>query len=191
MRKIAFLLILVLFSFIGCMEEEKPLTHPYGIYEVESMVSSIPVDFTNSGEQITEHVANFSWCGTSEFSIVWRLNKQTPVMDFNTFMFWDRVDEITNEREIFRGCGLTRRIVDLKEDGELGLKFFGNEGIFSDDPKRLLHQFEIKSLAYFPEDKSIRMETYQRLYDFFSEEYVETEITYLFSYAGPVFVLSN
>lgn len=35
------------------------------------------------------------------------------------------------------------------------------------------------------------MVIYQQLYDFFSEEYVETEITYLFSYAGPVFELSN
>ncbi len=110
MRKIAFLLILVLFSFIGCKEEEKPLTHPYGIYKVESMVSAIPVDFTNSGEQITEHVANFSWCGTGEFSIEWRLNKQTPVMDFDTFIFFDRVNEKTKEREIFRGCGFTRSI---------------------------------------------------------------------------------
>ena len=71
------------------------------------------------------------------------------------------------------------------------MRFFGGEEAFSTDPKRFLYQFEVKSLYYFSDDKSIRMVTYQQVYDFFSEEYVETEITYLFSYAGPVFKLSN
>lgn len=185
MRRIAFLFIL--FSFIGCKEEEKPLIDPYGIYVVESMVSSIPVDFTNSGEQITEHVANFVWCGTGEFSIEWRLNKQTPIMDFDTFLFVDRVNPKTQEKEIIKGCGFTRRIVNLKEDGELELRFFGGEEGFSSNPNIFRYQFEVKNLEYFSDDKAIRMVTYQQLYDFFFEEYVETEITYLFSYAGPVF----
>lgn len=184
MRKIATLYILSLIFLIGCKEEEKP-DGPYGVYVAESITTAIPVDFTNSGEQSTEHVANFTWCGTGGFSIEWRLNRQTPIMDFDTFMFWDRVDEITKEVEIIRGCGFSRRIVALKENGELELNFFGDEGIFSTNPKRFLYQFEVKSLEYFPDDKSIRMVTDQQLYDFFSEEYVETEITYLFNYAGP------
>jgi hypothetical protein len=191
MRIIAFLLMLALFSFTGCMEEEKPLPEPYGIYAVESMVSSIPVDFTNSGEQITEHVANFEWCGTGGFSIDWRLNKQTSVMDFDTFLFVDRINPTTQEKEILKGCGFSRRIVNLKEDGELELGFFGGEGAFSSDPKSFLFQFKVKSLAYFSEDRSIRMVTHQQVYDFFSDAYVETEMTYLFSYAGPVFKLLN
>lgn len=184
MRKIAFPFVLVLFSLIGCEEEEKP-DGPYGVYVAESIITSIPVDFTNSGEQTTEHVANFSWCGNGEFSIEWRLNRQTPIMDFDTFMFWDRVDEITKEKEIIRGCGFSRRIVDLKENGELELNFFGDLGIWSNNPKQIDFTFEIRSLEYIPDDKSIRMVTNQQLYDFFSEEYVETEITYLFYYAGP------
>ncbi len=190
MRKIAFLLILISFCFIGCMEEEKPLTDPYGIYAVESMVSAIPVDFTDSGEQITEHAANFLMCGPGEFSIEWHLNKQTPIMDFDTFAFWDWVNPKTQEKEIIKGCGFSRRIVNLTEDGELELRFFGGEEAFSNDPKSFLYQFEVKSLEYFPDDKSIRMVTFQQVYDFFSNEYVETEITYLFSYAGPVFQLN-
>jgi hypothetical protein len=190
MRKIAFLLILALFSLTGCKEEEKPLLDPYGIYVVESMVSAIPVDFTNSGEQITEHVAHFEWCGTSGFSIEWRLNKQTSIVDFDTFLFVDRINPTTQEKEIIMGCGFTRRIVNLKEDGQLELRFFGGEGAFSSDPNSFLFQFEVKSLAYFSEDRSIRMVTQQQVYDFFSEEYFETEMTYLFSYAGPVFKLT-
>lgn len=184
MRKIAFPFVLVLFSLIGCKEEEKP-DGPYGVYVAESISTAIPVDFTNSGEQTTEHVANFSWCGTGEFSIEWRLNKQTPIMDFDTFLFIERVDEKTKEKQILRGCGFTRRIVELKENGELELNFFGDEGILSTNPKQFLYQFEVNSLEYFPADKSIRMVTYQQLYDFFSEEFVETEMTYLFTYAGP------
>jgi hypothetical protein len=189
MRKITFLF--VIFSFIGCTEEEKPVNDPYGRYAVESIVSSDPVDFTNSGEQITEHVNHFLWCGTGVFSIEWRMNKQTPIMDFDTFIFMDRVNPETQEKEIIKGCGSTRRIVKLKEDGELELRFFGGKGAFSTNPNIFLYQFEVKSLEYFSDDKAIRMVTYQQLYDFFSEEYVETEITYLFSYAGPVFELSN
>jgi hypothetical protein len=187
MKKIAFLLILVSFSFVGCMEAEKPLTVPYGIYAVESMVSAIPVDFTDSGVQITEHAANFLMCGPGEFSIEWRLNKQTPIMDFDTFTFWDWVNPKTQEWEILKGCGFSRRIVTLKEDGELELMFFGGEGSVSSNPYNFLYQFDVKNLEYFPGDKSIRMVTDQQVYDFFSEEYVKTEFTYLFSYSGPVF----
>lgn len=190
MRKIVFPLVLVLISLIGCSEEEKPESQ-YGVYLVESMTSAIPVDFTKSGEQTTEHVANFSWCGPSGFSIEWRLNKQTPIMDFDTFLFADWVDEITKEVEIVQGCGFTRRIVALNENGELELGFFGEEGIFSTNPKSFLYQFEVKSLEYFPEDKSIRMVTHQQLYDFFLEAYVETEMTYSFAYAGPFLAYSS
>lgn len=184
MRNIVIPFVLVLFSLVGCAEEEKP-EGPYGVYVAESISTAIPVDFTNSGEQTTEHVANFSWCGNGEFSIEWRMNRQIPIMDFDTFMFWDRVDEITKEVEIIRGCGFTRRIVDLKENGDLELRYFGDEEVISNNPKKFLYQFELRSLEYFPSDKSMRMVTYQQLYDFFSEEYVETEITYLFNYAGP------
>lgn len=99
MRKFAFLLILVLFSLLGCMEEEKPLNDPYGIYGVRSTVSAIPVDFTDSGEQISEHVANFLWCGTGEFSIEWR----PSFIDFDTFLFVDRINPETQEKEILKG----------------------------------------------------------------------------------------
>ncbi|MBN7816881.1 hypothetical protein [Algoriphagus pacificus] len=190
MRKITFLF--GLFSLIGCsMELEKPLMDPYGIYTVESMVSSIPVDFSDTGEQITEHAASFLMCGPGEFSIEWRLNKQTPIMDFDTFMFWDWFNPKTEEWEIIKGCGFSRRIVNQKENGDLELMFYGGEGAYSTNPKSFLSQFEVLSLDYFPEDKSIRMETRQQVYDFFTEEYVETEIDYLFYFSGPVFPITN
>lgn len=184
MRKISVLFVFTLLLQTGCKEEEKP-DSPYGVYIVESITTAIPVDFTNSGQQTTEHIANFSWCGTGKFSIEWRLNKQTPIMDFDTFLFIERVDEKTKEKQILRGCGFTRRIVELKENGELELNFFGDLGIWSNNPKQIDFKFEIRSLKYLPADKSIRMVTYQQLYDFFSEEFVETEMTYLFTYAGP------
>jgi hypothetical protein len=184
MRNSWILFLLISFYLSGCKEEEKP-DGPYGIYLVQSITTAIPVDFTNSGEQTTEHDANFSLCGPSGFSIEWRLNKETPVMDFETFLFVDKVDEITKELEIIRGCGITRRIVELKENGELELKFFGDVGVWSTNPRQIDFQFEIRSLTYFRDDKSIRMETYQQLYDFYLEEYVDTEVTYIFSFEGP------
>jgi hypothetical protein len=190
MRKIAVPFVLVLFLLIGCKEEEKP-DSPYGVYIAESITTAIPVDFTNSGEQTTEHIANFSWCGSGKYSIEWRLNKQTPVMDFDTFLFIEGVDEITKEKQIIRGCGFTRRIVSLKENGELELDFFGDQGIWSNNPKQIDFKFEIRSLKYLPAEKSIRMVTYQQLYDFFLEEFIETEMTYLFAYEGPFNVFSN
>ncbi len=186
MRKIIFLFFLGCSFLTGCKEEEKP-DGPYGIYVAESITTSIPVDFTNSGEQTTEHIANFSWCGPGKFSIEWRLNKQTPIMDFDTFMFWYQVDEITKDREIIRGCGFTRRIVDLKENGSLDLRFYGGEEGFLNDPKQFLYQFEVKSLEYFPENRTIRLVTQQEVYDFSLEKFVKTEITYLLNYAGPVY----
>lgn len=184
MSKFSILFVFTLLFLTGCKEEEKP-DGPYGVYVAESISTAIPVDFTNSGEQSTEHLANFSWCGNGEFSIEWRLNKQTPVMDFDTFTFSELRDKNTNEVEIIRGCGSNRRIVSLQENGELELDFFGDLGVWSTNPKQIDFQFEIRSLVYFPDDKSIRMVTYQQLYDFFSDEYVETEITYLFNYAWP------
>lgn len=190
MRKTAALFGLILFFLLGCKEEEKP-DGPYGVYILESITTSIPVDFMNSGEQTTEHITNFSVCGKGGFSIEWRLNRQTPVMDFKTFTFSELRDKITNEVEIITGCGFNRRIVVLKENGELDLNFFGDRGIWSNNPKQIDFEFEIRSLEYFPDDKSIRMVTYQQLYDFFSKEYVETELTYLFGYEGPFNVFSN
>jgi hypothetical protein len=101
----------------------------YGVYVAESISTAIPVDFTNSGEQSTEYLANFLWCGNGEFSIEWRLNKQTPVMDFDPFTFSELRDKSTNEVEIIRGCGSNRRIVSLQENGELELDFFGDLGV--------------------------------------------------------------
>lgn len=59
MRKIAILYVLSLNFLIGCKEDEKP-DGPFGVYVVESITTSIPVDFTNSDQQSTEHKANFS-----------------------------------------------------------------------------------------------------------------------------------
>lgn len=107
-------------------------------------------------------------------------------MGFHTFMFVERENEITKKKAIIRGCGFTQRIVDLKDNGSLDLRFYGGEGGFSNDPKQFLDQFEVKSLEYFPDEKSIRLVTQQELYDFTSEEFVETEITYLFKHEWPV-----
>jgi hypothetical protein len=184
MRNSWILFLLISFYLSGCKEEEKP-DGPYGIYLVQSISTAIPVDFTNSGEQTTEHFDNFSWCGTGEFSLEWRLNKQTSVMDFRTFFFFDGVNEITKEKEIFKGCGLVSRIVSLNQNGDLELSFFGDEGIFSNNPKQIDHNFEVRKLEYFQDGKSIRMVTYQLVYDFFSKEYVKNEMTYQFTYVGP------
>ncbi len=113
MRKIVIPFFLVWSFLTGCKEEERPDV-PYGLYFAESVTTSIPINFTNSGQQTTEHKDNFSWCGSSDFSIEWRLNKLTPVMDFDYFVFVERENEITKEKEIIRGCGITRRIVDLR-----------------------------------------------------------------------------
>jgi hypothetical protein len=128
MSKFSILFVFTLLFLIGCKEKEKP-DGPYGVYVAESISTAIPVDFTNSGEQSTEYLANFSWCGNGEFSIEWRLNKQTPVMDFDTFTFSELRDKSTNEVEIIRGCGSSRRIVSLQENGELELDFFGDLGV--------------------------------------------------------------
>lgn len=188
MRRITYSIILALFFLTGCIQEEdNMLAEPYGIYAVKSMVSSIPVDFTQTGEQKTEHAADFTWCGPSDFAIEWRLNKQTPIMDFETFKFWDWINPKTEEFEIIKGCGYSRRIVNLKANGELELGFFGGEGANAAAPASVLDVTEIKSLAYFPNEKSIRMVTLQTVYDFILEEYIETEFSYHFTYSGPVF----
>lgn len=186
MRNIAIPFLLVCSFLTGCKEEEKPDVR-YGVYLAESVTTLIPINFTNSGQQTTEHVDNISTCGDSEYSIYWRLNKLTPVMGFHTFMFIERENEITKEMEILRGCGFTQRIVDLKENGNLELRYYGGEEGIPNDPKQFLDQFEVKSLEYFPDEKSIRLVTLQELYDFTSEEFVETEITYLFKQVWPVY----
>lgn len=185
MRKIVIPFFLVCSFLTGCKEEEKPDVR-YGVYLAESVTTLIPIDFTNSGQQTIEHIDNISTCGGSDFSIYWRLNKLTPVMGFHTFMFVERENEITKKKAIIRGYGFTQRIVDLKDNGSLDLRFYGGEGGFSNDPKQFLDQFEVKSLEYFPDEKSIRLVTQQELYDFTSEEFVETEITYLFKHEWPV-----
>lgn len=190
MRQVVFLFFLIGIFLAGCQEEEKP-DSPYGVYVVESIASSIPLDFTNSGQQTTDHVQNFSWCGTSNYSISWFLNRQTPVIDIYTFGFFERLDEITNEKKIVMGCGLSRRIVYLIENGNLDLTFWGDEGGLSNDPNQFLSWFEIQSLEYFQVDKKIKMVTNQVVYDFTLERFVEVELTYSFTYSGPLNYFSN
>ncbi len=185
MRKIVILFFLVWSFLTGCKEVERP-DGPYGWYFLESLTTSIPVDFKNSGQQTIEHIDNFSTCGGSDFSIEWRLNKLTPIMDFDNFRFVERKNEITKKKEIIMGCGLTRRIVELRENGNIELRFYGGEQGFSNDPKQFDYKIEVKSLEYFSENKTIRLVAHQELYDFTSEEFVETEITYLFKYGGPL-----
>lgn len=185
MRKIVIPFFLVCSFLTGCKEEEKPDVR-YGVYLAESVTTLIPIDFTNSGQQTIEHIDNISTCGGSDFSIYWRLNKLTPVMGFHTFMFVERENEITKKKAIIRGCGFTQRIVDLKDNGSLDLRFYGGEGGFSNDPRQLDFKFEVKSLEYFSVNKTILLVTQQELYDFTSEEFVETEITYLFKHEWPV-----
>ncbi len=185
MKNIVFLFLV--WSFLsGCKEVERP-DGPYGWYYLESLTTSIPIDFKNSGQQTTEHIDNFSTCGGSDYSIYWRLNKLTPVMDFHTFIFIERENEITKEKEILRGCGLTRRIVDLRENGNIELRHYGGEGSISNNPNQFDNKIEVKSLEYFSENKTIRHVALQELYDFTSEEFVETEITYLYKYGGPAY----
>jgi hypothetical protein len=185
MRKIAIPFVLVWFFLVGCTEEEKP-EGPYGWYYVESVSTSIPIDFTNSGQQTTEHIDSFSWCGSSPFSIAWRLNKLTPVMDFDYFSFFERENEITMEKEIFRGCGITRRIVEIKEDNQLILRWFGGKSDFTDDPRDIDFEFKVKSISYLPEEKSLRLVAQQELFDFTSEEFVEAEVVYSFKFGGQL-----
>ncbi len=185
------ILIFLMLAFLtGCKVEERPEV-PYGFYVVESITSSIPVDFTNSGQQTTDHLENFSWCSTSDYSISWFLNRQTPVIDIYTFGFFERVDEITKEKEIVMGCGLSRRIVYLIENGNLDLIFWGEEGSLSKDPNQFQSWFEILSLEYFQVEKKIKVVTYQVVYDFTLERFVEVEITYSFTYSGPLNYFSN
>lgn len=186
MRKIAILSFLVWSFLSGCKEEERP-DEWYGWYYAESVTTPTPVNFTNSGQQTTEHVDNLKTCGGSDFSIYWRMNKLTPVMSFYTFMFIERENEISKEMEILRGCGFTQRIVDLKENGNLELRYYGGEEGIPNDPKQFISQFEVKSLEYFSENKTIRLVTQQELYDFTSEEFIETELTYLYKYVAPAY----
>ncbi|TNF41739.1 MAG: hypothetical protein EP311_06625 [Cytophagales bacterium] len=165
MKKIGVFLVWMGFLLAACQEEEKP-NSPYGVYVVESITSSVPVDFTNSGEQTTDHLENFSWCSSSDYSISWFLNRQTPVIDIYTFGFFERVDEISKEKKIVLGCGLSRRIVYLIENGNLDLTFWGDEGGLSNDSNQFLSWFEILSLEYFQVEKKIKMVTNQVVYDF-------------------------
>lgn len=190
MRQVVFLFFIVWIFLFACKEEETAEV-PYGFYVVESITSSIPVDFTNSGQQTTDHLENFFWCSTSDYSISWFLNRQTPVIDIYTFGFFERVNEITKEKEIVMGCGLSRRIVYLMENGNLDLTFWGDEGGLSNDPNQFLSWFEIQSLEYFQVEKKIKMVTNQVVYDFILERFVEVEITYSFTYSGPLNYFSN
>lgn len=146
----------------------------------------MPIDFTNSGQKTTEHLDKLPFGGKEGFSIEWRLKKATPVMDFDYFLMTDKVDKISMEKEIVWGWGKIRRIVEYVEGNPLEIRSYGGEEGISNDPKRFLYQFEVKSLEYFPDKRTIRLVAQQELFDFTSQEFVETEITYLFKYGGPV-----
>jgi hypothetical protein len=191
MRKIDILIVLFLILLLGCKEEESP-DGPYGMYEVESIISSFPVDFMKTGQQTTEHIEGFSWCSTSKFSISWGLlSGQTPVMDIYNFIFIETIDEITREKEIIMGCGLARRIVNLRENGNFEIRFWGGEVGSLRDPNQLQYMFDVLSLEYFQLDKKIRMVTKQVVYDFTLEKFVEVEMTYWFDYSGPLSYFSR
>jgi hypothetical protein len=190
MKKTNVIFILFLMLLFGCKEEESP-DGPYGLYEVESITSSIPIDFMNTGQQTKAHADDFSWCSTSKFSISWGVNKQTPVMDIYNFIFIETVDEISMEKKIIMGCGLARRIVNLSENGILELRFWGGDDGFSRDPNQLQYMFDVLNLEYFQLDKKIRMVTNQVVYDFTLENFVEVEMTYWFAYLGHLSYFSR
>lgn len=191
MKKLLFSLFLGLFFLVGCQEMEKPLDEPYGYYDAVSATTSVPIDFTNSGQKRTEHLDHFPLSEKEKFSIVWRLNKSTPVMDFDTFLMIEGEDPITKEKEILWGWGITRKIIDYGAGSTLEIRDFGEDRGIDNDPKRFYYGFEVKSLNYDPEAKKIQMVTLQELYDFDEEKFKTTEITYLFVYAGPVFNYSE
>lgn len=106
-------------------------------------------------------------------------------MDFDYFSFVEWYNEESMEDEIIMGCGITRRIVKLGENNSLELDFYGNEGIYYDEPNLIDTNFEVKKLEYFPSDQSILLVAQQRVYEFVSKEFIDTEITYRFKFGGP------
>ncbi|WP_139162778.1 hypothetical protein [Algoriphagus faecimaris] len=180
--------LLALFLISGCTKIDLPTIQeaPYGVYHAESISTIIPIDFSRSGRLITEHIDDFSYC-SEYFSIEWRLNKETPIMDFDYFSFVEWYNEETMEDEIIMGCGITRRIVKLGENNSLELNFFGDDGTYFTDPYSIDTYFKIKRLEFFPRQESINLVADQQFYDFVTEEFVETEVTYRFEFGSPAF----
>ncbi|OOG76769.1 hypothetical protein [Algoriphagus sp. A40] len=190
MRKIATLFVPILIFLNGCKEEERPNV-PYGLYLAESVTTPIPLDFTNSGQQTTEHIDRMPFGGKDGYRINWRLNKSTPVMDFDYFSVIEQVDKVSMEREIIWLWGNIRKIVGSGEGNNLELTWYGGDQGFTNDPKQFDYKFGVKSLEYFQENRMIRLVAQQEVYDFFLEKFVEVEITYSFTYSGPLNYFSN
>ncbi|WP_288373740.1 hypothetical protein [uncultured Algoriphagus sp.] len=182
------LLVFAIFFLSACTKSELPdiQEQPFGVYNAVSITIAIPIDISRSGRQTTEHIDDFSYC--SEFySIEWRLNKETPIMDFDYFDFHKWYNEETKEEETIMGCGITRRIVQLGANNSLELSFFGDDGTYYTDPYRIDTYFKIKKLEFFPRQESINLVADQQFSDFVSEEFVETEVTYRFEFGSPAF----
>ncbi|NVK49395.1 MAG: hypothetical protein HWE09_06475 [Cyclobacteriaceae bacterium] len=182
------LLVFTLFFLSACTKIDLPTIQEesYGIYFAESITTAIPIDISRSGRQTTEHIDDFSYC-SEHYSIEWRLNKETPIMDFDYFNFLEWFNEKTMEDEIIMGCGVTRRIVKLGENNSLELSFFGDDGIYYTDPNKIDTHFKIISLEFFQRQQSIKLVAQQQFYDFVTEEFVETEVTYRFKFGSPAF----
>ncbi|SFH06524.1 hypothetical protein SAMN04487988_11527 [Algoriphagus hitonicola] len=181
-------MILALLFLSSCTKIDLPdiQEEPYGVYNAVSITTAIPIDFSRSGRQTTEHIDDFSYC-SEFFSIEWRLNKETPIMDFDYFDFHRWYNEEIMEEETIMGCGVTRRIVHLGKNNSLELSFFGDDGTYYTDPNRIDTYFKIKSLEFFQRQKSIKLVAQQQFYDFVTEEFVETEVTYRFEFGSPAF----
>lgn len=188
MRKKFSLLVFTLFFLSACTKIDLPTIQeePYGIYFAESITTAIPIVISRSGRQTTEHIDDFSYC-SEHYSIEWRLNKETSIMDFDYFNFLEWFNEKTMEDEIIMGCGVTRRIVKLGENNSLELSIFGDDGTYYTDPYRIDTYFKIKKLEFFPRQESINLVADQQFYDFVTEEFVETEVIYRFKFGAPAF----
>ncbi|WP_297335470.1 hypothetical protein [Algoriphagus sp.] len=181
------LLVLPLVLMSGCTKIDLPSIQeaPYGIYHAESIITPIPIDFSRSGRLVTQHINDFSY-GSKYFSIEWRLNKETPIMDVDYFKFAEWYNEETMEDEIILDCcGMTRRIVKLGETNSLELSFNGNDGAYYQDPYLINTNFELKKLEYSPNEQGILLVAQQQVYEFVSEEFMDIEITYRFKFGEP------
>lgn len=108
-------------------------------------------------------------------------------MEFDYFLMFEYEDRISSKKEIGCGWGKIRRKVRYTNGKPLEIRFYGGEEGISDDPKHFLYQFEVKSLEYLPENKTILLVAQQEVYDFSLENFVENEIAYTFNYARPVY----
>ncbi|MCR9084467.1 MAG: hypothetical protein NXH89_18705 [Cyclobacteriaceae bacterium] len=192
MRNVLSFFVLIFLLFSACTKTELPdiQQRPFGVYNAVSISTAIPIDISRSGRQTTEHIDDFTYC--SEFySIEWRMNKETPIMDFDYFNFLRWYNERIMEEETIMGCGVTRRIVQLGANNSLELSFFGDDGTYYTDPYRIDTYFKIKKLEFFPRQESINLVADQQFYDFVTEEFVETEVTYSFEFGSPAFIYRN